>query len=239
LAHPVILNNDRHRDLRVNTARGAEFGEKMHIVPVTGDEISELVLDFPIYLMENKQTGKFDLYALTGLEPGENLYLQGKHWAASYLPLHMRRQPFLLAAPDKEDQTTGENEARIAIDLDSRRMAESGEAIFNEDGSKTPYLENIIKVLATLAMGIESTEAFIAILVEHDLIMPTTLNITFANGKKQSLQGLHGINGKKLDELTGEVVQELYSRGFLQACYLMVASMGQVGKLIEMKNATL
>lgn len=240
MANPVILHNDTHRKLRVITTRGAEYGEKTHIVPVLGDELHNLVLDFPVYLMKNKETGKFSLNALMGLEPGENLYLQGEHWAASYLPLHMRRQPFLLIASDEEKQTTEENEAKIAIDMDSKRVSESqGQAVFNEDGSKTPYLEDIIKVLSMMAMGIESTEAFVSMLVEHDLIEPALLNITFANGKKRSLQGLYAIDAIKLSELKGEVLEQMHSRGFLQACYLMTASMGQVTKMIKMKNATL
>lgn len=240
MAHPVILNNDTHRKLRVITTRGAEYGEKIHMVPVIGNELSNLVLDFPVFLMKNEETGQFSLNALLGLESGENLYLQGDRWAASYVPLHLRRQPFLLASANEAKQTTGDNRANVAIDMDNKRVNESqGEAIFNEDGSKTPYLEDIITVLQILAMGIETTEAFIAILVEHDLIEPTHLNITFANGKKTRLQGLHALNAKKLDELKGDVVTEMHSRGFLQACYLMVASLGQVAKMIEMKNAML
>lgn len=240
MANPVILQNDTHRNLRVITTRGAVFGEKTHIVPVLGDELHNLVLDFPVYLMKSKETGQFSLNALTGLEPGENLYLQGEHWVASYLPLHMRRQPFLLMSSDEERRTTDDKEAKIAIDMDSKRLSESqGQAIFNEDGSKSPYLEDIIKVLSMMAMGIESTEAFISALVEHDLIESSLLNITFANGEKKSLQGLYTINGIKLSELKGEALEQLHSRGFLQACYLMIASMGQVTKMIKMKNATL
>jgi len=240
LSNPVILHNDTHRKLRVITTRGAEFGEKTHIVPVLGDELHNLVLDFPVYLMKDKENGKFSLNALMGLEPGENLYLQGNRWAASYLPLHMRRQPFSLMATDEEKRTTAENEAKVAINLDSKRISESeGEAIFNEDGSKTPYLESIIQVLAMMANGIESTEAFISVLVEHDLIESTLLNVTFANGQKKSFKGLHAIDPIKLSELKGEALEQLHSRGFLQACYMMIASMGQVTKMIKMKNATL
>ena len=240
MSNPVILNNNTHRNLRVNISRGAEFGEKIHIVPVIGDELSKLALDFPVYIMKNQDSGNYSLNALMGLEPDENLYLQGDRWAASYLPLHMRRKPFLLASSDQENQTTDGNEAKIAIDMDSKRVSESeGQALFNVTGSKTPYLENIIEVLSLLAMGLEPTAAFISVLVEHDLIEATQLDITFANGEKKSLQGLHIINADKLDKLKGEVLEELHSRGFLQACYMMVASMGQVTKMVNMKNATL
>lgn len=240
MTHPVILKNDSHRKLRVNTNRGAEYGENVHIIPVIGDELSELVLDFPVILLKNEETDKFNLYALMGLEPGENLYLQGEHWNASYLPLHFRRQPFLLAFTDEEKQATAIHEAKLAIDMDSKRINESqGEAIFNEDGSRTPYLEGIIELLGTLGKGIESTEVFIAKLVEHDLIETKQLNVTFANGEQKSIGGIHALNADKLGDLKGEVVADLHSRGFLQACYMMLASIGHVEKMIKMKNATL
>lgn len=210
------------------------------MIPVVGDELSGLVIDFPVYLIKSKETGQFGLNALMGFEPGENLYLQGEHWAASYLPLYMRRQPFLLAFSEDEKEIREKNEAKIAIDMDSKRISESqGSAIFNKDGSKTPYLESITGHLATLGAGLESTEVFISMLAEHDLIEPTQLNVTFANGDKKSFQGIHTINADKLSELKGEELEQLNSRGFLQACYLLLASIGQVSKLVKMKNAQL
>ena len=87
MANPVILSNDTHRHLRVITTRSADFGENKHFVQVIGDELSKLVLDFPVCLMKSKETGKFSLNALMGLEAGENFFLQGERWTASHLPL--------------------------------------------------------------------------------------------------------------------------------------------------------
>jgi len=240
LANPVILSSETHRNVRVITTRGAEFGENIHMVPVIGDELVNLVLDFPVYLIKSQETGKFGLNALLGFEPGENLYLQGEDWAASYLPLFMRRQPFLLAFSGDGNEMREKQQANIAIDMDSKRINDSeGEAIFNEDGSKTPYLENIIKHLATLGAGLESNEVFIEELTKHDLIEPTQLNVTFSNGDKKSFQGINTIDVVKLFKLKGDVLEPLNNNGFLQACYLVAASMGQVQKLVKMKNARL
>lgn len=240
MANPVILSSDTHRNVRVITTRGAEYGENVHMVPVVGEELINLVLDYPVYLIKSKETGKFGMNALLGFEPGENLYLQGEDWAASYLPLYMRRQPFLLAFSGEENELIEKQQASIAIDMDSKRISYTeGEALFNEDGSKTPYLESIIPHLGTIGAGMESNEVFISELERHDLIESAQLNVTFANGDKKSFQGIHSVDMRKLYELKGDVLEPMNNNGFLQACYLMAASMGQVSKLVKMKNARL
>ena len=96
MANPVALNNKTHRDLRVITSRGAGFGENIHIVPVIADELGNLVLDYPVCLIKDPETGRFKMSALLGFDPGENLYLEGDRWNALYVPLHVQRQPFMV-----------------------------------------------------------------------------------------------------------------------------------------------
>ena len=142
MANPVILSSVTHRNLRVITDRGAEYGENIHLVPVIGEELQRLVVDYPVCLMKDDETGQFSLCALLGFDTGENLYLQGNRWRASYIPIHVRRQPFLIGRP-AEQASQGEQspDAMIGIDLDSKRVQESeGEALFAADGARTDYL---------------------------------------------------------------------------------------------------
>lgn len=239
MANLVLLDSNKHRNLRVITSRGAEYGENVHLVPVIADELSGLVLDYPVCLLKDEETGQFGLHALLGFDPGENLYLSGDKWDATYVPLHVKRQPFMVGiAANQGEEATSEN-AVITIDLDSKRVQQSeGEALFTEVGSRTAYLTAIDSLLAELMNGIKTTEAYVAAIAELDLIESAQVNITFANGDQRTYDGLYTINADKLNELSGEALEELNRKGFLQASYLLLASMGQLQKLIARKNAT-
>lgn len=237
MANPVLLDNNKHRKLRVVTSRGAEYGENVHLVPVIADELNSLVLDYPVCLLKDDETGQFGLHALLGFDQGENLFLRGSQWDASYIPLHVKRQPFMVGFAANEPAIP-EN-AVITVDMDSKRVQESeGEALFTEDGSRTEYLAGIDNLLAGLMNGIETTEAYVAAIAELDLIESAQVNITFASGGQRTYDGLYTINADKLNELSGEALEELHRKGFLQASYLLLASMGQLQKLIARKNAT-
>lgn len=237
--NPTILDKEKHRDLRVVTARGAAYGEDVHFVPVVADELPSLVLEYAVILMQDKQGGEFGLYALTGFDPGENLYLDGEEWSARYIPAHLRRQPFLVGVAGGEGSGTSEESQNsvISIDMDSKRVSETeGERLFNEDGSQTKHLETISNLLSVMMGSFETTRMFVKTLKEHDLIEPARIDVTFVNGEKKRYEGLCTVSDKKLSALSDEVVLELHRKRYLQGCYLLLASLGQVPKLIERKN---
>ncbi|WP_096085531.1 SapC family protein [Agaribacterium haliotis] len=233
-----VLDAGKHSQLKVITGRGAEFGENVHFVPVVADELRSLVLDYPIVLMKDEQTGQFSLFALLGFEPGENLYLNGRQWSASYLPLHVRRQPFVISYAS--DAAGDKKSAALSIDLSSQRVQnDMGELLFNGDGSPSPYLTQINQLLAKLVGGMDISQRFVQSLAELDLIEPAQINVAFVNGEEKSYDGLYTVHEENLQALEQSKLAELHSKGFLQAAYLMLASMGQISKLIEMKNQRL
>lgn len=238
MANPVQLSYEMHHRLRVITARGAEFGENVHIVPVIADEMVRLVLEYAVCLIKDPETGQFNLSVLLGFEPGENLYLNGDQWDASYVPLHVRRQPFMVGYASATAGDGEPGQAVVTVDLDSKRVQQSeGELLFREDGSNTPFLDDINKLLAALMSGIDSTKAFIDALADNDLIEAAQIKITFADGEQKSYDGIYTVNDEKLAELKGDALQDMHARGFLQASSLLMVSLGHVTNLISRKNA--
>jgi hypothetical protein len=235
MAKYLPLNTKEHRKLRVNTARGAEFGENVHLIPVIADELRNLVLDYPVFIMKDPETDRFGMCALLGFEAHENLYLEGDRWNAIYLPAHIRRQPFILGF--RGEERTPEN-SLVSLDMDHKRVQEEvGELLFDDEGKATPYLENISQLLGGMMAGLESTRLFIELLSEHDLIEPAQINVTFGSGEMKSFEGLYTVNDEKLGELSGEVLQTMHKHGYLQAASLLIASMGQMQRLIDLKNS--
>lgn len=238
MANPVFLESERHRKLRVINTYGAEYGDNVHLVPVLAEELSALVLDYPVSLIKNEETGQFVLHALLGFDPGENLFLDGSTWRAAYVPMQIRRQPFLVGYTAAGGEPSTPQQAVISIDLDSKRVQESGgEALFTEDGSRTDYLNDIENLLQTIVSGMQRTDAFIAMITELDLIEPARVNVTFRSGEQRSFDGLHTISAEKLGALSGEDLEKMHKNDYLRGCHLLQNSMGQMQNLVARKGA--
>lgn len=239
MSQPTVLDSETHRDLRVITQRGAQYGEAVHLVPVIAEELRSLCIDYPVCFTKDEQTGQFGLYALLGFGSGENLYLNGEHWNASYIPLHVRRQPFLVASQHNDNEPP----RRVAmIDLNSTRVTRDstlGEAIYNSDGTPTEFFKKMQGLLTTLINGAQATTEFINALSDNNLIEAAQISITLDNGEQKKYDGLYTINEQALADLEGETLATFHQRGYLQACHLMLAAIGNINKLIQQKKARL
>jgi hypothetical protein len=236
----AILDKNKHKNTRILTERGAEFGENVHLIPVIADELEKLVLEYPVCLIKDNDTGQFGLHALLGFEVNENLFLQGNEWQASYVPLHIKRQPFMVGVNAKHgEQPTPENTI-ITINTANARVQElSGEAIFDDKGNATPFMQEMNNLLSNLMNGIIRTEAFIQKLSEHNLIESIQLTVNFIGSEEKRFDGIYTINEENLQQLSADVLEELNNKGYLQACYLLRASIGHVQKLISLKRKQL
>ncbi|HEY8567694.1 SapC family protein [Microbulbifer sp.] len=241
MSNTVALNNERHRHLRIITARGAEYGEGTHLVPVVANELRNLVLEYPVCISKDPNNGHFSLCALLGFEPDENLYLRKNNWDAQYIPMHIRRQPFMVGYR-KPQAGPGEGRgAVITVDLASKRVnsadgSEEGERLFDKDGNHTPFMRQMSDLLGQLISGMESTTAFLKTLSDNDLIEPAHINVQFASGEQKRFEGLYTVNEDKLQKLDANTLVQMHQHGYLQAAYWLAASMGHVRKLIQRKN---
>jgi hypothetical protein len=229
MINSVILDKNKHKHTHIKTERGAKYGEAINYVPVIADEIAELVLEYPVYFIKNNQTGQFELFALTGFEKGQNLFLNGNLWKADYIPLHIQRQPFMLAVGERDQTkltvTINENHSRV--------NTSEGELLFDESLEPTLFLQSVSDKLIKLMDGEQRTRAFIDDLLKNNLIEAVQLNITKSNGNTQSYKGLYSISSDALQTLCASSLSELHKMGYLQACHLILASSGHIKKLIR------
>ncbi len=228
----VALHPQLHQQLRVDTRRIEALGAEQHLVPVVLSEFLKLVVHYPIVFSKNSETGQFVCSALLGFSAGENLFWRKGQWQSIYTPLQIMRQPFFV----------GEQQGQIliCIDVESELLKTGeGEAIFDNKGQETSYLQQAKTRLAALINGESETQAFINNLLSLNLIMPMALDISFANQQQQRIQGLYTINEEALEQLTSEQLLQLQQQGYLKPIYTMIASLGQIYALIQKKNELL
>jgi hypothetical protein len=221
----VVLNSLVHRTVRVQAEAAAKFGDNQRFVQVVVTEFSLLVTHYPILFSKDSDTGAFFCGAMLGIDEGENLFLEEGKGHEGYRPLNMQRAPFFVSGDE------------LAIDLDHPRVgADVGEALFDDRGEPTPYLESVKAAFQQLKPGIEMTKRFIETLLRLNLLEPVDIVLGFDDGTKRNLVDLYTVNQDILRQLPDESVIELFRRGYLQLIYLLIASLKQIPVLAKKKN---
>jgi hypothetical protein len=87
--------------------------------------------------------------------------------------------------------------------------------------------------LAAIDEGVTSTPAFIAAIQEYNLLEAFALDIEFRDGAKHRFMGFHTIQEDRLKALGPEALGKLHAQGYLQAVFMVVASLSNFRDLIE------
>ena len=233
----VMLNNIAHKDLRVITRHGADFGDNVGTVLTFPTEYADMQREYPIFFRKDPSTGEFQSIALLGFSKNENLFLDGTRWNASYVPGIIARGPFLIGFQEKVIDGEAVREPVVHVDLDDPRISRTeGEPVFKPQGGNSPYLEQVALMLRGMRDGLEVSKAMFAAFQELGLIESVKLDIKLTAEESFLVHGMHTIDVGKLAQLDGQSLERLNRSGFLQAAYLVVASMGNVRKLMTLKR---
>lgn len=228
----VLLNNVEHKDLRIITTHSAQYGDDAMAALTFPAEFRSVQAHYPIVFSKTPE-GKFQPWALFGFKQGQNLFLSNDGWDATYVPLMVERQPFLIGA--------GANgELLVHVDLDHPRVSRTqGEAVFREHGGTTDYLERINSMLLTLHQGIATTAPFVDALLEHNLLESFVFDIQLADGSQNRLSGFYTVHEERLRNLDGAALERLHRTGYLQAIFMVIASLSNFRALIERQQKLL
>ncbi|MET3106395.1 hypothetical protein AAKU67_000877 [Oxalobacteraceae bacterium GrIS 2.11] len=227
----VLLNNIEHKDLRIITKAGAEYGDDAIIVSTFPAEFRHLQAHYPIVFRKAEQGLSFDAFALLGFVPGENLFLGPDGWSVNYLPLAIQRQPFLIGIAGEE--------LTVHVFTDSPRISTNpneGEAVYLTHGSPTPYMERMTSTLLAIHQGMQAMPGFVAALLEHALLEAFAVDVELQDGSQHRLDGFYTISEEKLKTLDGAALESLHRSGYLEPIYMVIASMANFRDMIERKN---
>lgn len=241
MANYVLLNNVDHHNLKVVTRYGAENGGNANSVMTFPTEYADVAREYPILFRKDAQQQTFHSYALLGFDKTENLFLMPDGgWNASYVPGYIARGPFLIGYQEQEVNGEVTRAPVIHIDLDDTRVNETeGQPLFLEQGGNSPYLERVATVLRGIGEGLSVNNAMFTAFEQCDLIEPVNVNVEIHQDLKYNLTGFYTISETKLANLSGEALEKLNRAGFLQAAFLVVCSLRNMKKLIEMKRKSI
>lgn len=228
----VLLNNVDHHDLRVIEFSGADPDYRVNQVLVFPTEFENVQREYPIVIRKDAE-GALRPVALLGLSRDENLFLdrQGQ-WQSRYVPALLQRGPFSIAAPDSPD-----GEPMIRVDLDHPRVSRSeGTPIFLPQGGNSPYLQRMTGVLRSIYVGHHLLDPMIAAFEKAGLLRPVNLEMRVGETEVYAISDVQIIDRERLAALSGDELGELHRGGFLQAAFMVAASVGNLDRLVELKT---
>ncbi|GAA5524779.1 hypothetical protein Maes01_01338 [Microbulbifer aestuariivivens] len=237
MTRAIPLNSVDHKDLRIITERSEEYGDNVWYALTFPNEFRSLQSCYPVFFQKHPETGRFFALALLGFREGENLFLEDGKWQAPYIPLSIRRQPFLIGRQVVVEDGIEREQRTIHIDMDNPRInTERGERLFMEFGGASPYVERAGDMLEAIHQGLTAADGFIDAVVESDLLEAFTLEVQLDSGDKHQLIGFYTINEEKLRALDSVKLDKLHRAGYLEHIYMAIASQSNVRHLLTAKN---
>lgn len=231
MTQPVLLHSQEHKDLRIQTRRSAALGDNVQFCLTFPLEFRAVQAHYPIVFRQTGDDAGWEALALFGLEAGENLFLgaNGDGWHATYIPVAILRQPFLIGL--------GGDTPQIHIDLDHPRVSRSeGEVLFLKFGGNSDYMEQVDGMLSAIHDGLHGVPAFFEAVTALGLLVPFSAEFTLASGAKQRLEGFHAIDEERLAALPAAALESLNRAGHLTSIYMAVASLSHLRNLIARKE---
>ncbi|MBT1450502.1 SapC family protein [Glaciecola sp. XM2] len=228
----VPLNNEKHRDLKFAMGSDFSYAANTHLAAATIREFAQLAGSMPLVFIQDPNTKNIHSVAMLGLEQGVNLYFSDNKWQAPHVPLNIQRYPFDIR-PDGE-------KLGVFIDDESEHFVKEGEgeALFNDKGEPTEFLQRRQQFLVELANSEVQNQRFIKQLQELELLEDIELRVNYKDGASRNVTGMLSINEKKLLDLDDDKVLALHKAGYLGAIYSMMLSLGQLNRLVELSNKT-
>ncbi|MEY4763738.1 MAG: hypothetical protein RI907_411 [Pseudomonadota bacterium] len=222
----VALRPDEHRSLRMKLgAAGMHFAAKTHSVLLSATELPMAALDYPCVFV-NDGSGSA-LIALMGLREGENLMVdaEGKWAEHRYVPAFVRRYPFILA------EQAGNPDMTVCFDETFAGFSQTeGEALFNDEGKPSAYLEGVQNLLLGFHRDLQLTQQWIADIEKLGLLTDRSIGHEF-DGNRTVLQGFKVVDEAKLKALSAEQKHALFESGAMGWIYIHLVSMNNVAKL--------
>lgn len=227
---PVVLDTDRHRNLRMLQGE-AQFGfaRETNSVPIVTSEFASCVGHYPIVFAGDDAGARMPV-ALLGIRDRENLFVDAEgHWDAEYIPAFVRRYPFVLAS------SVGETNAQFNVCFDESfaGLVESSEGVplFDDNGEPAAFLQGALAFLRDYQARLGVTRSFMAQLSELDLLVKRHLKIQRPNGDEFRLDGFYIVDDERLRALDDAQVLSLFRSGALDWIEAHRFSLSRIGAL--------
>ncbi|MXU66707.1 SapC family protein [Oceanomicrobium pacificus] len=223
----VPVSAEAHKSWSVKADNTFGFARDVNSVPVLAAEFAPAALEYTIIF-----AGEGDVVfpsVILGMREGQNAHVrEDGSWDGRYVPAFLRRYPFVFATAEDGQTFT------LCIDEEFEGLNKKGkgERLFDSEGNRTQYLENMLKFVTEYQAQFARTQAFTKRLVALDVLEPATAQFN-VEGSTAQLAGFKTINREKLANLPAETLSEMAKSGELELCYLHLQSLNNLTPMTQ------
>lgn len=224
------LSVERHAGFRIKPMNSFEFAAEFDIVSLLVNEFTRAAAYYPIVFLQHE--GVFRPYVLTGINKGENLYVDANgRWQVQYIPAMVRRTPFILG------KSSDNNTLAVCLDEASPLVSASeGLPLYDVQGNPAKLVEDVRKFLGELNQFVELTKQFCERLEGLGLLSSIEVGYKLDNGEEKRMSGCFSVDERKLNELSDEQYLKLRKSGDLPLIYAQLLSLTQTDRLVQFKK---
>jgi hypothetical protein len=226
------LASDKHATLKVIESGDYSRYREQNLIPIVTKDFFSLTAEFPLVFVTRDRPDEFLPVAIMGLRKGQNLYCQTEQWPAQVVPVSFGNPPFAIARADSEgDQYV------VLVDEDSPLLTESeGNAIFNEDGNRTDYMEKRVDALIDTTQQAVQTQNICKQFQDMNLLITHQVQLQHRpDAIRYNIEGIYIIDEKALNELPDEDFLALRKQGLLALIYAHLSSLQQLRRISQLQ----
>ncbi|MFE1601317.1 SapC family protein [Methylobacterium sp. ID0610] len=227
----VPVTRQRHGSWSIKAGSSYEFAREINSVPLMAAEFAPAASEYTIVF--GGAGDEIIPVVLLGIRDGENLYVgEGGAWTGKYVPAFLRRYPFVFSA---DDANAPDALFTLCVDEEFAGCNDEGrgERLFDADGERTQYLQNVLGFLQAYQAQFQRTKLFVARLENLGLLEPMQAQFTLRTGQRATLSGFSVINRERLKALSGDKLAELMQADELELIYLHLASLTNLAPIAE------
>lgn len=232
----VPFDRDKHRNLGIAAAKRGPFAAGLHGIHILLQEFTHAARHYPIVFVREPASGRFVAVAVTGLDPGKNLFIDAKgEWLDHhYVPAYIRRWPFFTAPLEDKD---GTRKSESLVLVDESGLDAGGAPLFGADGKGSDEWTKLDTLMRELEGMRAQHDRFLETLTTHRLLVPFEAHAYPKQGRDLHLTGMHRIDENRLNALEGRELKGMAKRGELSRAYAHLMSLDNFRHLMDRASA--
>ena len=222
------LDAVKDKELKYKALADFSFARSEVVCPIMFNEFVQAARCFPIVFPDG---GTIIPQALLSINKEGNSYVSPEgQWQGAYLPLHLRRYPFVLGQAKDNDKML------IMYDSEAPHFQhKEAESLFSmEDGNLKPtsVLQSIEKYLLNLNKDYIVTRNLFNELKQHDVLIKSALNVKTKDdeAKSYSVKGFTIVDWNKVIKLDDNVLADWTRKGLIQLIHIHLLSIQGIKK---------
>ena len=225
----VPLDSHKHAGLGISLDQANRFASRHNVIPLQLTEFFYAGRNYPIVFLKSA-TGPLQTCAISGLQQGENLFVDAKgDWLEHhYQPAYIRRFPFYVNTIER---------GKTLILVDETGLEASAQPFFERNGVASEKWQTMETFLGDYVSAEKLTVQFADKLDNVGLLEPFDAQINPDQSDSRRITGMYRVNEDKLNKLQDEVIRDLMQKGELARIYAHLISLENFARLLDLSAA--